>query len=449
MSKKNFVILIVLGTTLLASWGVFSSGYIVDYLDRQGAIKAADQLFENGLYAKSLDQYKAVLEDKERDNIRAKYIEAFGRAYDDGEVSYQKYSEALNEAISLHPGYAEYTEKLASLYCDKSKYEDAYNCLKSAIDRGTVTEQIENIFYEVKYSYIVRGTEIRNYQISSDESITIEKNDKWGRYNSDATLDESAEYRYLGPSSGGIQVVVTEDSSRVKDGSGVSQGIFENEIEKAYAYSDSFIPVFIDGKLWYSTVSADLVYGPYEEGSCFFNGYAAVRDSDEWKILESSDGENVRSYEDVIIDERGFFNAYGKFIAKDKGVYVLCDEEFNVLYELSRENVDEYRGDWIAYQENGLWGYVSSTGKCMVEPIYEEAKSFSNGLAAVKIDGKWGFIDKDQRLVIPASFSEAGYFNSQGVCIVSVMNEKGPDEEMDHAEAEKSYQFLKLRLGIR
>lgn len=60
---------------------------------------------------------------------------------------------------------------------------------------------------------------------------------------------------------------------------------------------------------------------------------------------------------------------------------------------------------------NGKWGYVDRTGWFVIEPRFNEAKPFIDGLAFVKIggydakavihviglldsSGKWGYIDK-------------------------------------------------------
>ena len=62
---------------------------------------------------------------------------------------------------------------------------------------------------------------------------------------------------------------------------------------------------------------------------------------------------------------------------------------------------------------------MDKKGKVMIEPQYDEAKSFSNGLAAVCIDGMWGFINEENELVIENRFLDTGYFTSGGVCFVS------------------------------
>lgn len=56
--------------------------------------------------------------------------------------------------------------------------------------------------------------------------------------------------------------------------------------------------------------------------------------------------------------------------------------------------------------EGGLWGYISPEGQMKIEPIYEKAFGFSEGLAAVKLNGKWGFIDKNGSIIIPYEYDE-------------------------------------------
>lgn len=53
----------------------------------------------------------------------------------------------------------------------------------------------------------------------------------------------------------------------------------------------------------------------------------------------------------------------------------------------------------------------------LVSPKYEDAESFSDGLAAVKQGGKWGYIDESGKLVISCQFDKAYPF-SEGLAIV-------------------------------
>ena len=54
----------------------------------------------------------------------------------------------------------------------------------------------------------------------------------------------------------------------------------------------------------------------------------------------------------------------------------------------------------------GRWGYVSVNGQIVIEPSYEQAYSFSDGMAAVNINGKWGFINVDGVIVVPCEYDK-------------------------------------------
>ena len=56
-------------------------------------------------------------------------------------------------------------------------------------------------------------------------------------------------------------------------------------------------------------------------------------------------------------------------------------------------------------------------------PIFEEAKSFSNGIAAVRKGGRWGFIDMSGQQVIDCQFFGADYFNEEMNCMVKTAPE--------------------------
>lgn len=59
-------------------------------------------------------------------------------------------------------------------------------------------------------------------------------------------------------------------------------------------------------------------------------------------------------------------------------------------------------------------GFVDGTGKFIIQPVYDHALPFSDGLAAVEVQGRWGFVDTSGHEVIPPTFKAAYYFQ-QGV----------------------------------
>ena len=71
-------------------------------------------------------------------------------------------------------------------------------------------------------------------------------------------------------------------------------------------------------------------------------------------------------------------------------------------------------------------GYINRKGKVVIEPRYEMANDFGEGLAAVRIKShdSWGFIDKEGGRVISPRFAEVGRF-SDGLCPVAMNSRWG------------------------
>jgi hypothetical protein len=81
----------------------------------------------------------------------------------------------------------------------------------------------------------------------------------------------------------------------------------------------------------------------------------------------------------------------------------------------------------------GKYGFVDSfTGKEITPFIYEAARNFSEGFAAVKRDGKWGYIDETGKELIAYRFTEVHSFSDglarvaeSGDNIYGFINKKG------------------------
>jgi hypothetical protein len=72
----------------------------------------------------------------------------------------------------------------------------------------------------------------------------------------------------------------------------------------------------------------------------------------------------------------------------------------------------------------GKSGFINTTGKVVVEPKYDEAHSFSNGRALVKLNDKYGFIDINGREIIKPQFDSACSF-SENLASVKINGKYG------------------------
>ena len=67
----------------------------------------------------------------------------------------------------------------------------------------------------------------------------------------------------------------------------------------------------------------------------------------------------------------------------------------------------------------GKQGYIDFTGETVIPPIYDRAYGFSEGMAKVRVGKKYGFIDKTGKLVIGYRFDDADKFE-KGVAKVKI-----------------------------
>lgn len=59
---------------------------------------------------------------------------------------------------------------------------------------------------------------------------------------------------------------------------------------------------------------------------------------------------------------------------------------------------------------DGKWGYFDRNGKTVIQPQFDGAGQFSEGLAAVRVGTQWGYIDSKGTIVVTPQFATANNF---------------------------------------
>jgi serine/threonine protein kinase len=70
------------------------------------------------------------------------------------------------------------------------------------------------------------------------------------------------------------------------------------------------------------------------------------------------------------------------------------------------------------------YGYIDQTGRVVIQPQFDNAWNFSEGMALIQMSKKYGFFDKKGYLVIPPQFDDAWDF-SKSLAIVKINNKYG------------------------
>lgn len=71
------------------------------------------------------------------------------------------------------------------------------------------------------------------------------------------------------------------------------------------------------------------------------------------------------------------------------------------------EEAYSYTDGLAAVKLRSLWGFIDTEENLVITPTYDEAHSFYNNIAPVKKNGLWGAIDKKNNVIIPFDYEEA------------------------------------------
>lgn len=103
--------------------------------------------------------------------------------------------------------------------------------------------------------------------------------------------------------------------------------------------------------------------------------------------------------------------------------------------EMDIENPKLYPA-YILESNKELWGYIDEEGEFLVEPEYNTANDFSEGLALVEKDGLFGILDSEGKEILKTEFTninkiENGYMTAFKDDSVMIFNYSGEELKLD------------------
>jgi len=188
----------------------------------------------------------------------------------------------------------------------------------------------------------------------------------------------------------------------------------------------------------------------FDYATPFHNGLAEVEINKNWGVIDKR-GEWVIKPLFHFLGEFSEGLALAKVAENEKycyidkfGTIVIKPQDWGWVQSFSEGLARiEMRG----YGQKGKQGYIDKTGKIVIEPQFEEARCFSEGLAAVYLgyDKGYAYIDKTGSVVMKPKISpgeevgETGDF-SEGLAWVSVWDSKRSDKKYGYID--KTGQFV-------
>ncbi len=402
-------------------------------------IKQAEQEEEKGLYINAINYYQSALEVYDKD-IKIKY--QIVKDYKDmGNTN--GWLEAILSFIENYPKEAknkfliEAYKEVLDYYYTQQDYDGLVPVLLElrggllAESDEELNKKIEKYYDEVASVYTVTKCDADSISDFYNGYARMSKNNNkdWYLAAPDGSLytDKAYEEIYILDNVLGYFLVKEGGVYKVYTSGGYLKEIDQGGITDIRYYNSSYITGKKDGKFcMYNIDFTDAGFGGWDDFYLIAPGIACVTEEGRQKVLVGSKilETNEEKWDKVIYPERGIKENGSQVFTGSEGNYNLINiDTDNLEYAVIAKGFEDADAfcttEPAAVKKDGKWGFISQSGEMVIEPVYEEAKSFSYGYAPVKISGKWTLIDINGKEVLKAEFADMGSPAENGTVPVS------------------------------
>lgn len=412
---------------LLGAFGFSVKSRIDSNSVYKSALSRARDFAEKRLYVDAMDAYQeAIAEDPS--------VELY---YEAGSVYLN--ADMLDDAVIWYKEMADlYPEEAKTyLFGVETYYQDdylrkAFEVYETYLAYGIHSDEVESCVDQFRYDYKTRGTYQDTAPFSNLSGLAaVNYKGNWGFVNKEGSRRVDFKYQEVGPFTTLAPVVDAEGyacyvdengNERINDtliaekdpsfGKAVKFGTYQGSVFWAY-----------NGTEWnaYNMETYEKAFGGYKDVTSFSSGVAAVSNGEKWALISES-GSKITDfkYDEVVADGKDTICRNNAIFVRVGETYQLVDATGTAVGSKTFTQVRPFADStYAAVEMNGKWCFIDSTGNVVLETDYEDAGSFSSGMAAVCKDGLWGYIGMDGSLKIPCTLMGAREFTPEGVAFIS------------------------------
>ncbi len=427
MSAKQRLIPIVLIIATIAS--VY---YLVD--GRASVVREYNAFLEKARYEVKNGVFTAAAEDYEE---AMKIIPSVDIMLEEGEMYLQTgdykavqnfYQRTMLPAYPLEP--ATYIYGIQNEIAH-GEYAEAFKIYRQFQKRELVSGDVEALMAPIMYEFELVGEyeDVGAYMVNSN-SANVKVENHWKYINRRGGTSLAGKYEKAGCYLNYAPVVDKEGKAQYVDTNGtlyLPASYFEDQDPefgtiKEFKYMMSGLVLATNGSTWnyYSPTTYQKLFGGFTEATVIANGVGAVSmDGKKWALI-GPDGNLITDYiyDEVLKDWKDVVARSDAIIVRQDKAYFLVDKSGNKISGEYEDACPFNDGTYTAMKKNGKWIFVDPAGTEKNLGDFEEARGFSNNMAAVKIDGKWGYIDANGNVVVEPQFYEALPVTVKGVTFV-------------------------------
>lgn len=409
-----------------------------------GYMQAGAFAFENQHYQEAYMAYEDALKVNKTLEVQDKIIGAYEARYKETQ-EYNDLNElisALGEASSAFPKETKFYERAIELLISDGQYIKAKDRYLQAKDNKVKSDKLEEYLTKIKYSYKIATKNYEEYTESVNGFITYRIGSNWEWIHDDFSEGSMNDYSYISLIGDNDIFCARDVKGEIQflDIEGIVRGkIKEKDVKSAGLYSEEKVALELSDGFYYTDLLGKRLSGPYQVAGAYRDGKAAVKVSEnKWMLIDEKGKQASKdTFEDIVLSLEGYYSINDKAIAKKNGKYAIYTADLSKqVGNLTFDDVDVLTNDGIfAYKSEGKWGYADLDGNVIIKPEYTEAKSFSNGFAAVKNGEYWTLINSDKQVVADDEILEIGYVTKSGTCMVKQKD----NSNIGVAELKKEY----------
>lgn len=171
---------------------------------------------------------------------------------------------------------------------------------------------------------------------------------------------------------------------------------------------------FADGLVWFRGTSGrgyldkegnEIIEAKYTVADDFHEGVARVKHDGKYGLIDT-EGKYILKPKYVLISP---FNADGLAIASRQAnriKYEVIDLQGRVITQTAYRHIQSYSEGLAAIRLNEQYGFIDNNGKLVIDNKYSKVSDFSEGLASVQYEGKCGYVNQTGETIIPFEFSK-------------------------------------------
>lgn len=416
MKKIIFLLMIFL---LIGSWYFVIANGAQRHEDYNRYIDTANQYLDKEIYVDAIECYKRAIEiypDIMENKLYLANIYKRAKMYN----SFESYCMKL---YGEHKENEEIICLLGEYYTENGKDEKAVAIYKSYLSENKESQIISQKLNELKSAFTVEYKTYSYISTFRNGYAIFKKADKYGIMDNRGNEITKAVYDFAGiyTKFGSLKLapVLSDNEYYYIDSDGNKRLALDMEYDYLGSFSQSGKAVYKRDNLYgYLDKKLNENENKYDHASSFYeHGIAAVKKDNKWFLIdESLEKINDKQYDDIKIDDIDCAVHSDIIFAKQDNKYMMIDINGREITKPLFDDVDFFAGlnEYAAVKIEDKWGFVNYEGSIIIEPKYDNAFSFSCGLAPVLIEDKWGYIDINDNLVISPQFNMAKSFNSSG-----------------------------------